>query len=138
MGLGIFKLLEAVSERSCVPLVLPQRFLSPSRQGFKLIVVFLQVAAIEAQFTPGDELIEKCFRIGAHAPPSGAAAVRAQGDSLRRPSLALCNGRKNLVGGDVAKMQIGRQTARAVLAGLIAPLRIDIELVSDKTCQPRF
>src|SRR4051812_25878188 len=103
-----------------------ERVARPAGQRLIAVVVHAVCAEVEAELTPGDELVQPGLGRRAHAPPAFASATRFP-ESLRAPLLAQCKSREDFVRADVAEVQIGREPAGAVDLRLVAIVRVSIE-----------
>lgn len=103
-----------------------------------MVAVGAHEAKVEAEFAPGDELVEKRFGGGAEAPPTGAAAIGTKSDAGGRPLLVFGEGGKNLVGRDVAKVEIGRKFAGGALGRFIAGVGVRGKFIAEKRFEKRL
>ena len=103
-----------------------------------MVVVGAHEAKVEAEFAPGDELVEKRFGGGAEAPPTGAAAVGTKSDAGGRPLFVFDEGGENLVRRDVAEMKIGGEFAGGALGRLIAGVGVRGKLFAKKRFEKRL
>ena len=71
--LGTLKLVKRVDVWPLIARVLSKSLESPRRQRFELIIVFSHLAKVEAELSPGNELVQKRFDLQAGAPPAGTA-----------------------------------------------------------------
>src|SRR5262245_58661608 len=94
--------------------------LGPGRQALVLVKVLAVGAHVESQLAPCDELIEKCFRRFAHAPPTLHTTGHLVAELCGRPLFTLNDFSKDLVGGELAKMKIRRKAAGTILIGVVA------------------
>ena len=119
VGAGFLEGVSVVAPLPRIGGVFPQRPARPLRKGLAGVVFRDLEAPFEAEFPPGDELVEKGFRALAHSPPAGAPARRFGAQAGGFPGLVGSDAVEDLVGGDVAEMQVGGQTAGRVAFGVV-------------------
>ncbi len=87
---------------------------------------------IEPQLAPGDELIEKRLGRWTHAPPALATPLGFFSQVVRRPFNRRHQPAKHIMCPDVAKVQIGRESARRVGVRYVARVLVVLQYVVDE------
>jgi hypothetical protein len=94
-----------------------------------------KAADVEAEFPPGDQLVEKPLGTAAYPPPPGAAAVGWRNHVLGRPALVAHGFEKHLVRRDVTEMEVGRQAARRLRLRPVTVIKVAPETMVEKSAQ---
>ena len=82
------------------------------RRVVAVVVGPVVAAHVEAELAPGDQLVEERLGVSATSPTSRSRLPAARGaEPVGDPAFALGDAREDLVGADVAEVQVGREAA---------------------------
>jgi hypothetical protein len=132
MGAGILEVVQCIPKGPFIVSMAGKGLHAPSGQGAEPVIILMLPAHVESQFPPGNELVQEGFGGISHAPPALSMSSGPRREPIKKPIFALHHGPENLVGGEVAEVEIGRQSAGGIVVRVIVALLIPVQARLDK------